>query len=379
MTSRAAALAERLTAEVGRLDSELAEIDLLVGQARTEAGRHETRRAAAMERLAGSASATPTDLAAGLDQLSTLTRRAAFMDAQVEILEAKRKALVRLRDALVEHGAAVAALDADPEASADAAADGGPDAIVVQPHARLILTAQEDLRREIARAMHDGPAQSLTNIVLQAQIVEHLITRDPSKAAAEVTQLVAMVQQTLEATKTFIFDVRPMVLDDLGLVPTLRRATRERGQRASVAIEFESLGAERRLPVDLESALFRTIDEALVAFIAAEPERIALRVDWGDELVVTVNAGRAPAAVPDPDIPPDATDLPPALAAMVEARRQAYQTALEAARHAAVVALPASAVREARARAATHGFGAEVGGDGDRLVLRVPLGGISEA
>ena len=42
----------------------------------------------------------------------------------------------------------------------------------------MILTAQEDMRREIARQMHDGPAQSLTNIVLQAQIVEQLMAKD---------------------------------------------------------------------------------------------------------------------------------------------------------------------------------------------------------
>ncbi len=107
---------------------------------------------------------------------------------------------------------------------------------------RLLLDAQEDLRREIARAMHDGPAQSLTNIVLQAQIVERLVDQEPANAGTEVRQLVAMVQQTLEATKSFIFDVRPMVLDDLGLVPTLRRSARERGQRTGVPVEFDSMG-----------------------------------------------------------------------------------------------------------------------------------------
>jgi two-component system sensor histidine kinase DegS len=117
------------------------------------------------------------------------------------------------------------------------------------------MGAQEDLRREIARQMHDGPAQSLTNIVLQAQIVERLVRDDPDRAASEVGQLVGMVQQTLDATKTFIFDVRPMVLDDLGLVPTLRRATRERSRRANIPVEFESMGQDRRLPMDLESGL----------------------------------------------------------------------------------------------------------------------------
>ena len=114
---------------------------------------------------------------------------------------------------------------------------------------RMILTAQEDLRRDIARAMHDGPAQSLTNIVLQAQIVERLIASDPAAARPETRELIAMVQSTLDATKSFIFDVRPMVLDDLGLVPTLRRSARDRGRRAGIPVDFDSMGT-RSAPAD---------------------------------------------------------------------------------------------------------------------------------
>ena len=140
--------------------------------------------------------------------------------------------------------------------------------------------------------MHDGPAQSLTNIVLQAQIVERLVETDPSKAGDEVRQLVAMVQQTLEATKSFIFDVRPMVLDDLGLVPTLRRAARERGRRAGVPVEFDSLGQDRRLPMDLESGLFRILDEALAAYLGARADRVVgparlVRAGRGDRVRLT--------------------------------------------------------------------------------------------
>ena len=93
-----------------------------------------------------------------------------------------------------------------------------------------------------------------------------------------------MVQQTLDATKSFIFDVRPMVLDDLGLVPTLRRAARERGRRAGVPVEFDSLGQDRRLPMDLESGLFRILDEALAAYLGGRPDRVSLRLDWGEQL-----------------------------------------------------------------------------------------------
>jgi hypothetical protein len=258
------------------------------------------------------------------------------------------------------------------------------DAPMTAAVSRLVLGAQEDLRREIARAMHDGPAQSLTNIVLQAQIVERLVARDPASAPAEVSQLIAMVQQTLDTTKSFIFDVRPMVLDDLGLVPTLRRATRERGRRAGVPVEFESLGQDRRLPMDVESGLFRMLDEALAAYLGAGPDRITLRLDWGDRLEAHVAAMRA---VPESSraagmaIPTEEAgkDLPPALAAMLEERRADERDAAEAAVREAIVVLPASTWREIQGRAASIGVTVELLGDGNELRLLADVPAIETA
>jgi len=274
--------------EVATLDRELAEIDMLVSQARVEAERHELKRAQALEKLAELPEATPSDdVIAANAQMVILTRRASVMESQVEVLEGKRKTLGRFRDSVAQ-----VATDLGAAVEAGAEIEGGPDdedgaAIATESSpaaaSRIVLSAQEDLRREIARAMHDGPAQSLTNIVLQAQIVDRLVARDPAMAQGEVRQLVAMVQQTLDATKSFIFDVRPMVLDDLGLVPTLRRSARERGQRAGVAVEFESMGTDRRLPMELESGLFRIFDEALTAYLGSAPDRVALRLDWTPE------------------------------------------------------------------------------------------------
>ena len=163
-----------------------------------------------------------------------LTKRSAIMEAQVDILEGKLKILTRFRESLRRYSA-----ELDRASMGGAVPQHTPDKLDTStplPPAvsRLVLAAQEDLRREIARAMHDGPAQSLTNIVLQAQIVERLLDRDPAQAKTEIGQLVDMVQHTLDATKTFIFDVRPMVLDDLGLVPTLRRVARDRGRRSQI-------------------------------------------------------------------------------------------------------------------------------------------------
>jgi hypothetical protein len=226
--------------------------------------------------------------------------------------------------------------------------------------------------------MHDGPAQSLTNIVLQAQIVERLVASDPASARGEVRELVSMVQQTLDATKSFIFDVRPMVLDDLGLVPTLRRAARDRGRRAGVSVEFDSLGTDRRLSMDLESGLFRILDEALTGYLAQHPDRVALKLDWSERFEARVTASRGVAApagstsgggkTSAQDTPrKKGEELPPALAAMIEDRRADELDALEAARRDSIVALPRGTWRELETRAAMLGIAAELLADGAEL------------
>ena len=389
----AADIAARLAASAAAMQGEVDEIDLLINQAKTEAARHETRRSAAAEklamageRLAAGGSSGGKDLADLANQLVAVARKAALMEAQVDLLEGKRKSAIRLHEALAAHAEQAKAVAGMPHGAVAGQQDGDADAggtpgfmdldlggPLPPGVSRMILTAQEDLRREIARQMHDGPAQSLTNIVLQAQIVERLMSQDPAKAPAEVHQLIAMVQRTLDATKTFIFDVRPMVLDDLGLVPTLRRASRDRGRRMGVSVEFESVGVDRRLPVELESGLFRMLDDALAAHVAGRPDRLAMHLDWGERLQIELTAGRAPEAVPDPELPAEGAELPPALAEMVAERRRNYAEAVEAARITSLARLPEQAWREISSRARILGVKAEMLDDGARLHLEVDV------
>ena len=376
-------LVGRLSDDLATLDRELSEIDLLITQARSEAVRHESRRSAAADKLESTPLADHKERLEHSMGLVPLTKRAALMESQVEVLEGKRRAIGRYREAVAGYLAAITGVDpTTPIGEAASGADGGiePGGPLPVAVSRIVLSAQEDMRREIARAMHDGPAQSLTNIVLQAQIVERLMTQEPASAGAEVHQLIAMVQQTLDATKSFIFDVRPMVLDDLGLVPTLRRAARERGRRAATPVDFDSMGQDRRLDVDLESGLFRIVDEALAAYLDSSPDRVAVRLDWGDRLEAHVTATRAVAEPPKPaagDVPiptEDGKDLPPALAALVEQRRAAEKDAAEAAVRDAIVVLPDAAWRDIQGRAASIGIEAQLLADGGdlRLVAEVP-------
>jgi two-component system sensor histidine kinase DegS len=391
-TDQAGDLAGHLAREIKALDSELTEIEMLVAQAQSEATRHEQRRVQTTEKLASAVNLPEADTAALNTQLVALTRRAAVMEAQVDVLEGKRRTLTRFRDSLMELAETYGgAMPGGPGGSAGlgAARIGAGDGNA-SPMSRIVLNAQEDLRREIARAMHDGPAQSLTNIVLQAQIVERLLGRDSDGARGELRLLVSMVQQTLEATKSFIFDVRPMVLDDLGLVPTLRRAARERGRRASISVEFDSIGADRRIDVDLESSLFRIIDEALSGYLAGRPDRIAIRLEWSEDAVeATVNADRDPTKqMADAEqevvaateaIASTDKDLPPALESMMADRRERADVRSAAARVAAIVSLPESTWREIQQRATTTGILAELSDGGGTLHVHADLGTAGDA
>ena len=375
-------IADQLLADAAALDQEIAEIDMLVAQARTEAGHHQTRRSVAADKLTKLAETASTqDVMDLATQVVTLTRRSALMDAQLEILEGKRRSITRLQETIRASAEKVGSASADGPGAVDGATDAPSEGPTETPDpgaspqalSMVVLSAQEDLRREIARNMHDGPAQSLTNIVLQAEIVERLVSRDPSAATGELRQLVAMVQQTLEATKTFIFDVRPMVLDDLGLVPTLRRSARDRGRRAGVTVDFESIGVDRRLDVDSESALFRIADEALGGFLNRKPDRMSVGIDWGDSLVITIRAERTPASVPALDLPPEGEAALPALVTMMAERRTKHAEAVEAAEDAAAVKLPAKLARDLEQRAATLGIDLEIGGRGGSVRLMVPV------
>jgi two-component system sensor histidine kinase DegS len=375
-------IAERARREVDLLTREIGEIELLVNQARTEATRHEQKRAQAEEKIRPAGKEAEGDADGQSDQLVALTKRSAIMEAQVDILEGKLKILTRFKESLRRYSAELDRASmggAVPQHTADKLDTSTPLPPAVS---RLVLAAQEDLRREIARAMHDGPAQSLTNIVLQAQIVERLLDRDPASAKNEIGQLIGMVQHTLDATKTFIFDVRPMVLDDLGLVPTLRRVARDRGRRSQIPIEFESYGTDRRLPMDVESALFRIIDETVTGFLSCHPDRVSIRFEWAhDKTEARISAlreGTADLDEPEVDesLPIDKRgktvdrEIPEALKVMIDETRAAKVT--RAARSNQPLALPPNTWREIQQRSDTIGVSAELVDEGREVVLVLP-------
>jgi two-component system, NarL family, sensor histidine kinase DegS len=146
---------------------------------------------------------------------------------------------------------------------AAASAGRGEGTTRLRSASRQVFQIIEEERMRIARDMHDGPAQSMANLVLQAEILERLIQRDPAMVVRELHDFKDGVRGVLDDTRRLIFDLRPMTLDDLGLVPTLRKFVKEFGERSGIATSLRVVGEEARLSGSLEPTLFRIVQEAL--------------------------------------------------------------------------------------------------------------------
>jgi len=126
-----------------------------------------------------------------------------------------------------------------------------------------MVRAQEDERQRLARAMHDGPAQSLTNFILQAEICQRLFDRNPDRAAEELINLKTNASSTFQKIRDFIFDLRPMMLDDLGVVPTVRRYVESFQEKNDIETKLNISGEERRLENHLEVMAFRSVQDVM--------------------------------------------------------------------------------------------------------------------
>lgn len=126
-----------------------------------------------------------------------------------------------------------------------------------------IIKAQEEERRRVAREIHDGPAQTMANIVFRAEVCERLIETDLGRSKTELQDLREQVRFCLKEVRKIIFDLRPMTLDDLGLVPTIRRTLDTLKERTGVAVDLRVIGEDKRLDSHVEISFFRIIQEAL--------------------------------------------------------------------------------------------------------------------
>ncbi|WP_226085916.1 sensor histidine kinase [Mesobacillus sp. S13] len=128
-----------------------------------------------------------------------------------------------------------------------------------------IIQAQEEERKRLSREIHDGPAQMLANVMMRSDLIEKVYKeRSANEAIKEIKDMKKMVRSALYEVRRIIYDLRPMALDDLGLVPTLKKYLQTIEEyHSSTKIEFINIGTDHRLPAKYEVALFRMVQESV--------------------------------------------------------------------------------------------------------------------
>ena len=126
-----------------------------------------------------------------------------------------------------------------------------------------VIKAQEEERYRMSREIHDGPAQDMANMLIQTSIVEKLMDKDMEEAKRTLRELRSQIKECLGSVRQIIFDMRPMALDDLGLVPALQQLVARMASRGIVATDFSVEGEVYALPKHAEIAIFRIVQEAL--------------------------------------------------------------------------------------------------------------------
>jgi two-component system sensor histidine kinase DegS len=157
---------------------------------------------------------------------------------------------------------------------------------VTTPGMEMVINAQESERQRLSRQMHDGPAQSLSNFILQTEIAMRLLDIDPAQAKSELASLKTAAMTTFQKVRNFIFELRPMMLDDLGLVPTIKRYIDTFKEQTGLEVNLAVSGKERRLEPYVEVMIFRSMQELLGNAVRhSQATLVKVQLDMGDAVV----------------------------------------------------------------------------------------------
>ncbi|MFJ7735997.1 sensor histidine kinase [Lysinibacillus sp. NPDC097287] len=146
-----------------------------------------------------------------------------------------------------------------------------------------IISAQEEERKRLSREIHDGPAQMMANVLMRTDLIERTYReKGIEQAIAEITDLKKTVRNALSEVRRIIYDLRPMALDDLGIIPTLKKyLSTVTEYNPEVSIHFQSRSTEKRIPSNYEVSIFRLVQESVTnAMKHGESKDIWVKLEW---------------------------------------------------------------------------------------------------
>jgi two-component system sensor histidine kinase DegS len=273
------ALEEQLRAELQQYRQELKEVGLMLDQSRLEVSRLSQRNASATAHLqqaqAQLENLPRTDLRGTYEASLEAQQRLFLMRGHLEKLQSDQTHLERHIASLEQ---VLRTLEENkPSAARTRSAMASVETL------EMMIQAQETERQRLSRQMHDGPAQALSNFILQTEIAMRLFDMDKAKAREEMANLKTTATSAFQKVRDFIFELRPMMLDDLGLIPTIKRYVAAFKEQTGMEISLVTTGAERRLESYLEVMIFRALQELLSnAVYHGQAGQVKVQVDLTD-------------------------------------------------------------------------------------------------
>jgi two-component system sensor histidine kinase DegS len=281
-------LIEESRGEYEQAQKELRELEVLIQQSSAEMDKLVQRNSQITTKVHQMEANIDTYPRQDIKELYSATKEAQtrlfMMRGQLEQLQSKQQSLEKYAAHLKK------LLEVSDEIAYTGASGGDGSAPAGERTIARIIEAQENERMHLARQMHDGPAQSLTNLILQAEICERFFETDPAQASIELANLKNAVNTTFQKTRGFIFDLRPMMLDDLGVIPTLKRYVQDFEEKSGLSTNLTTIGKERRFPTHIEVAIFRAVQELLQNVVQhANASHVQVNVNMeGDRIGVSV-------------------------------------------------------------------------------------------
>lgn len=278
---------EEASKDYEQTQRDLKEIDILIKQSAAEVERLVQRNTQALgqERaLKNNFETQPRDYIREVyENLNDVQQRLFTMRGQLEKLQSDQRNLERLAEFLERLIDLAGGGRSLPSSSKSRLKESDLSSII-----RVIQT-EEAAKQSLVREMHDGPASSLSNFILQAEICQRFFDVNPDRAKTELNALKSAAASTFSDVKDFIFDLRPMMLDDLGVVPTLRRYVESFQEKNGVTVPITVTGVERRLESHVEVTIFRGVQELLSnALSHAQATQIQVLLDLNQDQILAV-------------------------------------------------------------------------------------------
>jgi two-component system sensor histidine kinase DegS len=284
---------EKLEAELQSTTKTVAEVSATLNQSQSELNRLMQIKAnvtAQLQQLSGdSDSVSKSDIRNAFNSAMDAQQRLLLMRGQLDKLTEQKNALEKYLQLIRE---TLEYLQKGEGSKGSTQKDNGEKSATLE----MLITSQEAERQRLSRQMHDGPAQALSTLIVQSEIAARLYEIDQVKAKDELEKLKQSALNTFQKIRAFISELRPMMLDDLGLVPTIKRYVNNLKEQTGIDVNLVVNGTYRRLKTYIEIYLFRATQELIANAIKHNSDNVSkIRLD----VTITLDNGAIKTEIKD--------------------------------------------------------------------------------